>query len=66
MSKDKYAEFRKFGKQGGKLKGINHKITRRNLLDELSKLVDKEFLNWIQAKWNNEDIRKLLKAWQKD
>ena len=57
--------FAKEGARGGKQKGINYKKTRKALIDEVSKQVDKDMLNMIQSKFSNENIIKLLKSWEK-
>lgn len=62
---NKYKEFKEWGKQGGKQKGINAKATRKELLDKVASQVDKEVLNLIQSHLSNKQIVKLLKAWEK-
>ena len=59
-----YNEFKDWGKLGGKQKGINYQKTRNQLLEEVSKQVDKKMLNMIQSKFSNNDIVRLIKAWE--
>ena len=59
MNKKQYKEF---GKQGSDKRWAK----RYEAIAELSKHVNKNDLNWIQAKWKTEHLLKLLEAYKHD
>lgn len=56
--------FSKMGKEGAKKRWDKVKAKRVELLELVSAKVDKRTLNWIQTKWDNEQIELLLSSWQ--
>jgi len=58
---------KKAGRLGGQTKKLNFNLDRLKLLTELSKLVDKKLLNYIQmskTRWTNEMLKQLIKEYK--
>jgi len=53
------------GRKGGQKSGENKKKTRLELINQVASQVDKETLDLVQSKFSNEEIIRLLKAWEK-
>lgn len=62
MPKYSLEDYRKFGKAGAEKRWSK----RHDMLVEVSKMVDKETLNWIQSKWDTRQIETLLDAWKRN
>jgi hypothetical protein len=58
--------FKDKGREGSEKRWGKLKNERKALIVEVSKWVDKDILDLIQAKLKNEDIIKLLKYWSKN
>lgn len=56
----------KVKQRAGRLGGKATNRVRHETLVELSKLVDKDDLSWMQAKWRTEQLVKMLKYLRKN
>lgn len=56
--------FKEQGKLGAKKRWDKVKETRKDLIEKVSSQVDKEILNLIQEHMSNEQIVRLIKAWE--
>ena len=62
---NKYSEFVKFGKDGATKRWDAYRAKRQKLLDKIEKEVDVMTFKVLRSKLNNEELERLIKAWQK-
>ena len=60
----KYPEFKKFGKDGATKRWDKYRADRQKLLDEVEKEVDVMTFKLLRSKLSNEELTRLLKAWE--
>ena len=61
----KYPEFAKFGKDGATKRWDKYRADRQKLLDRVEKEVDAMTFKLLRSKLSNEELSRLIKAWQK-